>query len=208
VPIDLAELVAPDHTAVVTMELQRGVVGDHATLGELAAACEERGVVASAARVVEGARAAGAKVVHCTAEFRPDRAGSSDNSPLQRAIAKGPPNLLIGTEAADVVPELGPDPSDVVTSRIHGLTPFPGTELDAILRNLGVSTVVACGVSVNIGVLGLVLGAVDLGYRVALVTDAVAGVPPEYGDDVVRHTLALLATLVTADDVLAAWKSG
>jgi nicotinamidase-related amidase len=60
-------------------------------------------------------------------------------------------------------------------------------------------------VSVNIGVLGLVMGAVDLGYRVALVRDAIVGVPPEYGDAVVEGTLGLLATLVTTDEVVATW---
>ena len=37
------------------------------------------------------------------------------------------------------------------------ISPFHGTELDAILRNLGVRTVVATGVSVNVGVLGMTI---------------------------------------------------
>ncbi len=204
-PLDLASLLAPTHTAVLTMELQRGVVGDHAAIPDLANEAAARGVVANAAKVVRAARDAGARVVHCTAEFRPDRAGSNDNAPLLRAIAKAPPNLLTGSEEAGLVPELGPEPSDVISSRRHGLTPFPGTDLDQTLRNLGVSTIVATGVSVNIGITGMVMVAVDLGYRVAVVTDAVAGVPSDYSDLVIRHTLAPLATLVKADDVLAAW---
>jgi len=205
VPLDLASLLAPTHTAVLTMELQRGVVGDHAAIPDLANEAAARGVVANAAKVVRAARDAGARVVHCTAEFRPDRAGSNDNAPLLRAIAKAPPNLLTGSEEAGLVSELGPEPSDVISSRRHGLTPFPGTNLDQTLRNLGVSTIVATGVSVNIGITGMVMVAVDLGYRVAVVTDAVAGVPSDYSDLVIRHTLAPLATLVKADDVLAAW---
>ncbi len=96
-------------------------------------------------------------------------------------------------------------PSDLVSARTHGLSPFPGTDLDQLLRNLGVRTVVATGVSVNIGVLGMVLVAVDLGYRVALVTDAVTGVPRDYADAVIANTLSLLATRVTTDDVVATW---
>ena len=94
----------------------------------------------------------------------------------------------------------------MIAARRHGLTPFPGTDLDQILRNLGVRTIVATGVSVNIGVTGMVMGAVDRGYRVALVTDAVAGVPREYADAVIEHTLAPLATRITADEVVAAWQ--
>ncbi|HWW44532.1 MAG TPA: isochorismatase family protein [Acidimicrobiia bacterium] len=203
--VDLAELVDPAHTAVLTMELQRGVVGDRAAIPDLRAEVERRGVVAQTARVVEAARAAGAHVVHCVAEFRADRAGSSDNAPLLRALARGEPNLIVGSDSTELVPALGPAPGDLVAGRRHGLTPFPGTDLDQTLRNLGVGTVVATGVSVNIGITGLVMVAVDLGYRCAVVTDAVAGVPTEYADAVLRHTLAPLATLVSADEVCAVW---
>jgi biuret amidohydrolase len=205
VAVDLAEMLDPEHTAVLTMELQRGVVGDAAVIRTLADEVAAVGVIANAARVVRAARAAGARVVHCTAVFRPDRAGSSDNAPMLRMIARGEAHLLIGSPEAAVVPELGPEPSDVIASRTHGLTPFPGTDLDQILRNLGVRTIVATGVSVNIGITGMVMGAVDRGYRVALVTDAVAGVPREYADAVIEHTLAPLATRLTSDEVVAAW---
>jgi len=204
-PIDLAELVAPATTAVLTMELQRGVVGDRAVIPALQAEVARRDVIGHAARLVTAARGAGAHVVHCVAEFRPDRAGSNDNAPMLRAIAKGEPHLVVGTDATEIVPELSPAVSDVIAARRHGLTPFPGTDLDQTLRNLGVRTVVAAGVSVNIGITGLVMVAVDLGYRCAVVTDAVAGVPGEYADAVLEHTLAPLATLVTTEQVCAAW---
>jgi nicotinamidase-related amidase len=207
VPIDLVELLAPAHTAVLTMELQRGVVGDRATIGARADAVAAGDVLDHAARVVQAARAVGARVVHCTAEFRPDRAGSSTNAPLLRAIAKGPAHLVAGSPDTALVPELGPEPSDVVAARRHGLTPFPGTDLDQILRNLAVTTIVATGVSVNIGSTGLVMVGVDLGYRCAVVTDAVAGVPADYTAAVLEHTLAPLATLLTTEQVLATWSS-
>jgi len=204
-PIDLAELLAPATTAVLTMELQRGVVGDRAVIPALQSEVARRDVVGHAARLVASARAAGAHVVHCVAEFRADRAGSNDNAPMLRAIAKGEAHLVVGTDSTEVVPELGPAPSDLVAARRHGLTPFPGTDLDQTLRNLGVRTLVAAGVSVNIGVTGLVMVGVDLGYRCAVVTDAVAGVPAEYADAVLQHTLAPLATLVTTEQVCAVW---
>ncbi|HEV2309517.1 MAG TPA: isochorismatase family protein [Acidimicrobiia bacterium] len=203
--LDLAELLDPAHTAVLTMELQRGVVGDAAAIPDLRAAVARRGVVTRAAQVVDAARAAGARVVHCVAEFRADRAGSSENAPLLRVLARGEPNLIVGSASTEVVPELGPAPSDLVAARRHGLTPFPGTDLDQTLRNLGVGTIVATGASLHIGITGLVMVAVDLGYRCVVVTDAVVGVPTEYGDAVVQHTLAPLATLLTADEVCAVW---
>ena len=65
---------------------------------------------------------------------------------------------------------------------------------------------VAVGVSLNIGVLGLCLGATDLGYRAVVPTDAVVGVPVEYGDAVLANSVAMVAALTTVDELLAAWR--
>jgi nicotinamidase-related amidase len=82
-----------------------------------------------------------------------------------------------------------------------------GTDLDSVLRNLGVSTIVGVGVSVNVGMTNFVMDAVNAGYRFVLPRDAVAGVPPEYADSVIDNTLSLLATVCTTDDVVSAWES-
>jgi nicotinamidase-related amidase len=73
------------------------------------------------------------------------------------------------------------------------------------LRALGVSTVIATGVSINLGIIGLAVEAVDLGYSVVIATDAVAGVPTDFADDVLRHTLALVATLAPVDDIIGSF---
>jgi nicotinamidase-related amidase len=103
------------------------------------------------------------------------------------------------------MPEIGPEPGDLEVSRIHGMTPFTSTPLDQLLRNMGITTIVATGNSVNIGVLGLVMTAVDLGYQVIVPRDAVAGVPKEYADAVIENTIAMLATVCTTADVVSAW---
>lgn len=190
--------------AVVTMELQRGVMGDLASFPELARACEDSGVVPATARLLDAARRAGLPVVHCTAEFRADRAGTVANTPLHTAVLRRPEHLLAGTPATELVPPLGPAPGDLVSSRAHGVSPFTGTALDATLRNLGVRVLVVAGVSLNLGVPGLCVEAVNLGYQVAVCTDAVAGVPAGYAAQVLRTTLALVATLTDVDHVVAA----
>lgn len=195
----------PTRSAVVTMELERGVVGDLATLPELRDAAAERGTLAACGRLVHGARAAAVPVVHAIAEWREDRRGTPLNTPLVRALTPGREQILAGSDAVELVGELGDTSGDLRSVRRHGLTPFTGTDLDPLLRSLGVETVIACGVSLNIGVLGLCLTAADLGYRVVLPTDAVVGVPAEFGDAVVRNSLAMVAELATVDHVLAAW---
>ena len=103
----------------------------------------------------------------------------------------------------------GSDPSrrDLVSPRLHGVSPFTGTSLDTWLRSLGVETVVATGVSVNLGVLGLAIEACNLGYQVVVPRDTVAGIPAEYADAVLDNTFPLIATLTTIDDLLEAWRA-
>jgi len=204
-PFDLASVVSPSHTAVLTMEMQRGVIGDLAAVPVLADAVAAQGTIGNVARLVHAARHAGVRVVHCTAEFRADGAGSKGNAPVLAAARREPDRLLIGTPTVDVVPELGPEPADIISSRVHGMTPFTGTSLDVELRNLGITTVIATGVSVNIGIVGMVIEAVGLGYQVVIPTDCVAGVPEDYAQAVLNNTLVLLSTLTTADKLIDIW---
>ncbi len=203
-PLDLAALLDPAHTAVVTSEVQNGVVGAPSALPALAEAAAVE-MLPNLIRLLPVARAAGVQVVHCTAYRRADGKGANQNARLFMGVRKSPVPLLPDTSAVEVLRELGPEPEDLVLTRTHGLDPMSGTDLDAVLRNLGVRTIVPTGVSVNIAITNLVMDAVNAGYAVVLPRDAVAGLPKEYADAVIDNTLALLATVVTTDDLLAIW---
>lgn len=204
-PLDLAALVDPTHTALVTSEVQNGVVGSRSALPALAEAAAAE-MLPSLARLLPAARAAGVQVVHCTAYRRADGKGANTNARLFMGVRKSPVALLPGTPEVEVVPELGPEPDDMVLTRTHGLDPMTGTDLDPVLRNLGITTIVVTGVSVNVAVTNLVMDAVNRGYDVVLPRDAVCGIPREYADAVIDNTLSLLATLTTADELVAIWK--
>jgi nicotinamidase-related amidase len=211
-PAAFAELVAPAHTAVLTMELQRGISGDLAHLPELGKAARESGAITAAGRLCEHARQAGVRVVHCTMEQRPDGAGYAANARLLAMWNKirteaGRRGIEAGSPEAELLPELAQAEHDIVVPRSSGLTPFMLTGLDQILRNLAVRTVVVVGVSANIGVTGLVIEAVNRGYDVVLARDAVAGVPADYADSVIDLSLSLLARVVTTAEVAGAWRS-
>jgi nicotinamidase-related amidase len=203
-PIDLAELIAPPHTALVTQECQNGVIGTRAALPQLADAARVR-MIPNASRLAAAARRVGVPVVHCVAARRADGRGSNANARLFVGMLKTPVPLLPGTEAVEVIPEIGVAETDVVLTRLHGLGPMGGTDLDAVLRNLGVTTVVGIGVSVNIGMMDFAFDAVNAGYQMVLPRDAVAGVPEDYAESVLDNTLALVATLPSTEDVLQAW---
>jgi biuret amidohydrolase len=200
----LAELTGAGHTAIVTQELQGAVVGPDAGLAALADEAR-RVALPNIARLLPVARDSGVRVVHCLVQRRADGQGSNHNAKLF-AIGRSGVAIEPGSPGATLLPEFGPEPTDLVLHRWHGLGPMGGTDLDAILRNLGVTTIVAVGVSLNVAIPNLVMDAVNAGYRVVLPRDAVAGIPAEYGDAVIDNTLALLATVTTTDDVIEVWR--
>lgn len=69
---------------------------------------------------------------------------------------------------------------DFVVRRLHGLSPIQGTEVDALLRNLGCRTLIVTGVSANVAIPNAVFDAVNRGYTVVVPRDAIAGVPADY----------------------------
>ncbi len=154
----LQAILEPSTTAVLTMELQNGVVGEGALMGALVDELARTGTLDTVRRLCTGARDAGARVVHCTVVARPDGAGSTENCKIFAMSAKqrrehGSTATDVGSRGAELIDGLE-DPRDIVVPRMHGMTPFTSTSLDQILRNLGVRTVVATGVSVNLGVFG------------------------------------------------------
>ncbi len=204
-PVDLTALLEPSHAALVLMECQEGIIGEGGTLSALADAVKRHGTIARIASVLGAARAKGVPVFHCQMARRPDGGGALANCLLLAATRKSERALLPGSPHQAAVAGLAPADGEWVITRYHGITPFHGTELDQLLRNLGVRTVVAVGVSVNVGILGLTIEAVNAGYQVVIPREAVAGTPDEYVAAVMQHTLRLLATLAPVDQVVGVW---
>jgi nicotinamidase-related amidase len=201
---ELALRVDPGHTAILSMEMQRGIVGDLARFKGPAEAVRDAGILERCASLYAAARRRGMRVVHCNAAFRPDRAGSYRNMPFVNKLLGDPEHLPVGSPAVEVMPELRGD-GDLESLRLHGISPFAGTDLDSILRSLGIRTVVAAGVSLNRGIIGISIEAVNHGYEVVVPRDAVIGYPREYGEQVLRYTLDGLVTLSSVDELAGIW---
>nr|MBA2326486.1 isochorismatase family protein [Actinomycetota bacterium] len=173
----------------------------------LAEAAATVGLVEHCAELARAARTTGVPVVHCTAESRADGRGGNRNARLFMGVKRSSISLTPGSPHVEPPAEIGVEPSDLVLARIHGLGPMHDTQLDSVLRNLGVTTIVGVGVSLNIGMLNFAFDAVNLGYQFVMPTDAVVGVPPEYGEAVLKNTLSLVVTPTTTSAVVEAWKA-
>src|SRR6476469_3333152 len=111
-PLDLAALVAPAHTALVLQEVQNGVVGSPSALPALAEAAAAVDLVGNCARLARAARAAGVPVFHCTAAMRADGKGRNRNARLFVGIEKSAVKIAPGTDAVQVPDEIGVEPGD------------------------------------------------------------------------------------------------
>ncbi|MEV7729824.1 cysteine hydrolase [Streptomyces sp. NPDC087917] len=195
----------PVTTALLTVECQNGVVGAESALPELAKEARDSGMLDRVAALCEAARGAGVRVLHAVAERRPDGLGANTNARLFRAAGKLPVRQLTGSPAVRVADPIRVDERDLVVRRLHGLSPMAGTDLDALLRNLGVRTLVVTGVSSNIAIPNTVFDAVNLGYQVVVPSDAVAGVPASVTAEVIRNSLVLVAAITTTEALLEQW---
>ncbi|WP_051289261.1 cysteine hydrolase [Mycobacterium sp. URHD0025] len=201
---NLSDLVSPRTSAVVTQECQGGVIGPQAGLPMLAHEAE-RQAIPNIVKLLPAGRAAGVAVVHCLIQRRPDGRGSNSNARLFAAGKSFDADLSPGSPGASLLPGLGGDDSDLVLTRTHGASPMTGTDLDSVLRNMGITTIVGVGVSINVAMTNFVMDAVNRSYQFVLPRDAVAGYPREYADAVIDNTLALLATVTTTEEVIQAW---
>ncbi|MCX4398089.1 cysteine hydrolase [Streptomyces sp. NBC_00053] len=203
----LVEQLDPATTVLLTVECQQGVVGPGSALPELADEARSSGALLRVARLVAAAHEAGVQVLHAVAERRPDGRGANSNARLFRAAGRLPVQQHRGTTAVRIAAPIEVADEDLVVRRLHGLSPIAGTDVDALLRNLGCRTLVVTGVSANVAVPNAVFDAVNLGYTAVVPSDAIAGVPADYTPAMIRNTLALVATITTTDEVLGCWLS-
>lgn len=204
--VDLAELVQPDTTIVLTQECQRGIIGDLAQ-GVLPGASQEIGLVEKVGRIVKAGRDAGCGVLHCVAELRPNHPASGHNAPIMRAAQRGTSGAEWDPRGMEIVDGIDVAESDLTSVRSVNVSPIIGTEVPTLLRNLGVKTVVAVGVSANLGIPHLAADCVNLGLHVVIPRDAIVGFPLDYVDAVVKNTLSMVAKICTTDELVEVWSN-
>lgn len=203
--VDLASLLDPRHTALITVEFQKGVVGSLSRLPALADAVRETGIATRLGTLARAARKAKVPVLHGIIHRRADWGGVYNNCLLMASGRKSTTPMHDGAPAAELMDELEVAPTDYRVARYHGVSIFHDTEMDSILRSLGVKTVVLTGVSVNVALQGSTIEAINRGYQVVLPKDGIAGVPMEYAAQVMEHSLRVLATLTTCEAIANAW---
>jgi ureidoacrylate peracid hydrolase len=156
------------------------------------------------AQVLDAARTAGMKIIYLKMEFRPDLsdAGASDSPNRLRHQQFGfganviapdgreSRTLIRGTWNTEILDELAPHPGDIVVSK-HRYSGFYQTDLDSILKTLGIKYLVVTGCTTSVCVESTVRDAMFRDYTCLLLQDCMA---EPVGSDVPRsnHEASLL----------------
>ncbi|MGD0991757.1 MAG: hydrolase [Gemmatimonadales bacterium] len=185
----------PRTTALVLIDLQRGIVGRQ-TAPHAAAHVVER-----AQRLVQRCREVGATVVLVRVAYAAD-----GRDRLSQKVDAAPWSAgNVPPDFSELVPELSPMPGDVViTKRQWGA--FYGTELDLVLRRRGVRTIILGGISTNFGVESTARDAWERGYELVFAEDAMAAMAAEAHQFAVTQIFPRLGRVRSTDDALKALK--
>ena len=178
-------------TALVVIDLQKGIVGR--TTAPYAAET----VVGNAAALADACRQHGIPVFLVRVTPSPDRKDMLH--PIADAAVQlpAPP-----PDWAEIVPELGPKDGDfVITKRQWGA--FYGTELDLELRRRGLTTIILCGISTNIGVESTARFAYEYGYQQVFAEDAMTCMSAEEHQATVSKIFPRIGLVRTTEEILA-----
>jgi len=179
-------------TALVLIDLQRGIT---AMPAQPHAAAD---VIARASRLAEKFRALGAPV------FLVHVVGSPDGADRLRPDAEEVmPSRQMPPDFAEIVPELGPEPGDIVIDK-RQWGAFYGTPLDLQLRRRGIRKIVLGGISTNVGVESTARDAYERAYDVVFVEDAMSARSAQEHEFAVAHVFRRIGRIATTAEVLAA----
>lgn len=145
-------------------------------------------------RALKAARSANESIVHVT---RRHRASGIDVDQGRRALfAETGGFLVAGTPGAEELPELAPLPGDfiVVKTRWSG---FFATDLDALLRRLGVHRLVLTGVQTPNCIRATANDALSLDYATTVLSDATASQTDEIQQANLRDMAAMGVDIMT-----------
>ena len=177
----------PASTALVIIDMQRDFVepgGFGETLGNDVSHLQA--VVPPLQKVLAAVREAGMTVIHTREGHVPDLsdcppAKLNRGDPSLRIGAPGPKGriLIRGEYGHDIIDELAPAPGETVLDK-PGKGAFYGTDLQQILQERGITTLVVTGVTTEVCVHTTVREANDRGYDVLVLSDCVGSYFPEF----------------------------
>lgn len=207
-------LIDPARTALVIIDMQRDFLepgGFGETLGNDVSRLTP--AVAPCRRVLDRARDLGLLVIHTREGHRPDlsdapKAKVERGRPSLRIGDPGPMGriLIRGEAGHEIIAELAPAPGEPVIDK-PGKGAFYQTDLELMLHNRGIDTLLVCGVTTEVCVNTTVREANDRGFRCIVLGDCCGSYFPEFhqaGLAMIKAQGGIFGWVSTSDAVLRA----
>ena len=206
--------VDPAHLALVIIDMQRDFLeegGFGEALGNDVSRLQQ--IVPACAALLSGLRAAHIPIIHTREGHRPDlsdapKAKVERGAPAMRIGDEGPMGriLIRGEAGHDIISDLAPLPGEPVVDK-PGKGAFYQTDLDLMLRNGGIDTLLVCGVTTEVCVHTTIREANDRGYKCIAVADCCASYFPEFHEVGLKMIAAqggIFGWVAQSGDVLSA----
>jgi ureidoacrylate peracid hydrolase len=198
----------PTKTAMIVVDMQNDFVAKGAKLQSAAAAA----MVPKLAATLNFCREKGIRVIYTAHVHRRDGSDMGLYDDLYSPIADRS-TLVDGTKGAEVFPGLAPAPSEHIIKK-HRYSAFFATDLDLILREWGITTVIISGTTTENCCHATARDAMFNNYKVVFLSDATGSFDyPDVGygamsaEEVHKATLCILAFstahVMTADELKA-----
>lgn len=190
-------------SAVLVIDMQNDTVhanGAYASFGAAEHASAQN-VVGNVGTLLDVARSSSTPVFYSRIIVYPMSGLGGDNAPIFQMLA--PDTFKVGSWGAAIVDELAPKVGDIVLDRTR-MSVFNGTEINTMLRNLGVTNLIVVGAWTNMAVEHTIRDAADHGYTVTIVEDATSSLSAEWQHAAVSFALTNIATNVDTATASAA----
>lgn len=184
----------PERSAVLSMDLQTGIVSIYAK--------DDPELVSRAAAVLKAARDRKMSVIHVKVGFRPGLPEISSRNRLFAAIkGSSQHQKLFQGDLAAIHKLLAPEVSDIVVTKSR-VSAFTGTDLEMILRAGEIDTLILMGIATSGVVLSTLLDAFDADYHLVVVKDCCLDSDRALHDCLVDRLFPTRATVVTSDELV------
>jgi nicotinamidase-related amidase len=200
------------HSAVISIDMHEGHLAD--TPDCPCPAPRARDIVAPIDTFHDKVRSLGVPVVHVKSVLR--KGGVDDVKGIKSAwrltfplyvgdIPNADEHAIEGTRWTNLVTRV--EPEDLIVDSKRRLSVFYPTDLDFLLRNMNVRTVVIDGGFTDCCVLNAAFDASNLNYRVVVLRDLVRGTNDEMEDAALKMVSLHLGLVMDSADLLAAWQN-
>jgi nicotinamidase-related amidase len=211
-PLGFEDFTQASRTAIISVDMHQGHLAD--TPDCPCPAPRAREIVAPIDQFHAAVRAIGVPVIHVKSVLR--KGGVDDIAGIPSAwrrtfplhvgaIPNSDAHAIEGSRWTEFVTHV--EPPDLVVAGKKRLSPFFATDLDFLLRQMNVRTVVLDGGMTDCCILNAAFDASNLSYRVVVLRDLVRGTNEEMEDAALRMVSLHLGVVTDAADLLAEWRA-